>query len=135
MPITTKKFIQSKVSINLDLEWPWPIFQVLLLSHDSHLGTLPHCIAISPNIITFNISIVLQEKCKCQDHPLQAKDQHTQPTSQLQYHSTIIFPHIGLQLAKEIPGSREDQHRNRALEYRGEHCCHHVSCIPPARPR
>ena len=117
---------------NLDLERPWPILQVLLLSH---LGTLPHSIAISPNIITFNISIVLQEKRKCQDHPFQAKYQHTQPTSQLQYHSTILFPHIGLQLAEEISGSREDQHGNRPLEYRCEHCCHHVSCMPPASPR
>nr|AFK48120.1 unknown [Lotus japonicus] len=107
-----------------NLERPWPILQILILLHlrASHSNT--------PISTTFNISIVLQEKRQSQHHPLQAKDQDSQPTRKLQNHSSIIFPHIGLQLTQKIPCSGINQHRNRALKYGSEHSGYHVGRVP-----
>lgn len=53
-------------------------------------------------------------------------------TCQFQYHCTILFLDIGLQVAKKITGPREDEDRDRALKYRRQDCGDHVGPVPLA---
>lgn len=78
--------------------------------------------------------IVPQHKCKNKNNPLQAKDQHTQPTSQFQDLLSTILPHIGFQFPEEIIGGGENKHGNRALEDGGEHRRGHVGSVPLRGP-
>nr|KYP64200.1 hypothetical protein KK1_018790 [Cajanus cajan] len=120
----------SKVQTNQDsnLEGPWPILQVLILLH------LPTPHRHNSPTIPLNTSIVLQEECQHQHHPLQTKDQNSESTTQFQNHSTIFLPHIGLQLPKKVPSPGEHQHRHGPLEDGSQNGGHHVSRVPPVGP-
>ncbi|KAF4346862.1 hypothetical protein F8388_025695 [Cannabis sativa] len=121
---------------SLDLEWPWPILQIIILLNLSSPLNWVSPKTLLTSLTTFNISIILQEKSQSQHNPFQTKYQHTQSTSQFQNHSTIFFSNIRLKIPKKIPSPTKYKNRNRALEDSSEHSSHHVSPIPlPRTPR